>query len=67
MTTTHEVTKYDGMVRVVTKVDGAVSVSHVYTTLDWTDSVAPVVGRMKRDVVRHGDTLTITYTEDEDG
>ena len=65
MTTTHEVTTHNGIVRVVTKIDGEVSVTHEYTQFDWLDHVAAMLSRSCMSSVRRGDT--VTYTEDENG
>ena len=65
MKTTHEVTSHDDMVRIVTKVDGEVSMTHEYTLFDWTDSVAAMLANSEcdREVVWNDGVGMFIYTE----
>ena len=61
MTTTHEVTKHGDMARIVTRIDGKVSVTHEVTEFDWLDHVAAVLSKSCMSSVRRGDM--VIYTE----
>ena len=65
MTTTHEVTIHNGIVRVVTKVNDEVSMTHEYTVFDWTDHIAATfaTSSASRKLARRGDVLVLIYTE----
>ena len=63
MATTHEVTRHDDMVRVVTKVDDEVSVTRECTLHDWLDSVSPALSKHGRERCNRNGTAIMIYTE----